>query len=206
MVSEHVRRLTMSICWVEVLLTHRFWRFGLVVGRTFGERICGDCSHALHFSLVHNFAPQGGLGFHSPAAPPQPPQHLTSKMSTTTTHTIHGYFDLMSSALQPSPGPRKTSTPQTRRQQGRIVLNTRNALLLVCPLLPTKQPTHALSMPEEVWRQILEIVLGDIQLFKRALGGTSIVIGADLLSVCKAFKASFSRLLYRQRTQIYRVS
>ncbi|KIO31754.1 hypothetical protein M407DRAFT_124373 [Tulasnella calospora MUT 4182] len=113
-------------------------------------------------------------------------------MSTTTIHTVHSYLDLTSSAQQLSLSPRRTSTPQTRRQQGRILLNTRNALLLVCPLLPTKQPIHALSMPEEVWRRILDIVMGDIRLLKQALAatGSPVVIGADLLSVCKAFKAS----------------
>ncbi|KAG8897165.1 hypothetical protein FRC00_004719 [Tulasnella sp. 408] len=93
-------------------------------------------------------------------------------MSTTTVHTVHGYLDLNNSAQQLSLAPRRTSTPQTRRQQGRILLNTRKTLLLVCPLLPTKQPVHALSIPEEVWRQILGIVLGDIRLLKRALAGT----------------------------------
>ncbi|KAG9041141.1 hypothetical protein FS837_012682 [Tulasnella sp. UAMH 9824] len=119
-------------------------------------------------------------------------------MSTTTVHTVHGYLDLSGSAQQLSLGPRRTSTPQTRRQQGRILLNTRNTLLLVCPLLPTKQPVHALSIPEEVWRQILHIVLGDIRLLKRALAGTGppVVIGADLLSVCKAFKAALNPILY----------
>ncbi|KAG8981307.1 hypothetical protein FRB90_007349 [Tulasnella sp. 427] len=125
-------------------------------------------------------------------------------MSTTSTlHTVHSYLGLTSSARQQSPGPKRTSTPQTRRQHGRVLLNMRNALLLICPLLPTKRPTHALSIPEEVWRQILEVVLGDIQLLKQSLAGTEaslFVAGADLLSVCKAFKAALGPILYANPT------
>lgn len=162
--------------------------------------------HTLCISVSYIISPQSRSWLSSlqPTSPTS--QSSASTMSTTTVHTVHGYLDLSSSAQQRSLGPRRTSTPQTRRQQGRILLNTRNALLLVCPLLPTKQPVHALSIPEEVWRQILDIVLGDIRLLKRALAGKGppIVIGADLLSVCKAFKVRFFGVLCDQDVHVDR--
>ncbi|KAG8993613.1 hypothetical protein FRB94_010526 [Tulasnella sp. JGI-2019a] len=72
------------------------------------------------------------------------------------------------------------------KKEGRKLLNTRLSRFLVCPLLPLDKPKHALAIPEEVWRRVLEYLPNNAQR----------EMNLRMVLVCKAFKDITLPLLY----------
>lgn len=66
------------------------------------------------------------------------------------------------------------------RKDGRKFLSTRLSKFLVCPLFPLDRPKHALAIPEEVWRRVLEYLPLDAQR----------EMNLRMVLVCRAFKVS----------------
>lgn len=103
-------------------------------------------------------------------------------MATTTVNLRHlDHITLKGASVQ------RHGASKAAHQRGRILLNTRNSLLLLCPLLPLDKPKHALAIPEEVWRRILEIVMADTDVLVK-IGITP----NELLRVCKMFKVRYN--------------
>ncbi|KAG8886930.1 hypothetical protein FRB98_000758 [Tulasnella sp. 332] len=93
-------------------------------------------------------------------------EYASTTTTTTTTVSTHGH---------PEKG-------------GRKLLSTRLSQFLVCPLFPLDKPKHALAIPEEVWRHVLEYLPLDAQR----------EMNLRMVLVCRAFKDITLPLLYGQ--------